>query len=920
MSATFVADGMGNVFRRVPHGEFSSFPQLTVYDIENTDDNLMWFATDQGLFRFDGSHLFRIPMPEDTEKAVAVKTLAAVKGGSLIAGAASHLYLVKLEEDGYNVKPIFDGKAFSTTSGLSLNNGDAVVGGDDGLIVYRGNTGQTIQIRLSDNVLDMANSVIDLAQSSNAIYALTKGGLYRVDINLRKATLVKTDSDLTKLMPTAMTGGDDLLYIGTSSKGVLTVDTADGIVEEKGYANLGNVITSLDMSKDGKHLFVGTDGGGITQVELSTERTKFLRHSLSNPASMASNQVYTLFIDSRNLLWVGFYQHGVDYTPEYYGLFEVYNNPTVFNSRGVPVRALSFGKNYSAVGTREGVVVYNRISDDTWDVSVPSLRSEMVISLLEAGDVLYVGTYGGGLHILDPRSHRVYDFAPAKEDAVFRNGHIFSMAADKEGGLWFGTNDGLYQFEANGSERHFSSSMTALPEGNVYEIFFDSEGKGWVCTETGVCVYDPNKKMLRNDLFPTSFPKNTRFRTVYEDSRKRLYFVPENGYVFSCGIDFSNPKLLDYPMLKGTDAKGVVEDRFGDIWISTDRGVFMVDSNDNIVRFGLAAGLPSATFLQAQPSADGRGGIWFGNAEGLLKLNENKLETAFNQDIILTPTKIAVNGKVTDMVPIRNDNGSFLIKFDSSANNVKIGFSTLTYSIEEPDEFEYKLDDGDWCKFKMDMSATLYDLKPGKRKLHVRFASDQRKLDNETLVVLDIPYPMMWKAGFVIVILLILSSTALSLRILAIRATKKTEATQGQGATEDQQEESPAPKKKYVSNILSRNEARAISSKIDEIMARQKPYLQPDLKVGKLAEMAGVSSHKLSQFFSQHKDISFYDYVNKYRVEEFKRMVKEEDVRNLTLSAMAEKAGFSSRASFFRYFKNIEGMSPGDYLKAHHKG
>ena len=143
---------------------------------------------------------------------------------------------------------------------------------------------------------------------------------------------------------------------------------------------------------------------------------------------------------------------------------------------------------------------------------------------------------------------------------------------------------------------------------------------------------------------------------------------------------------------------------------------------------------------------------------------------------------------------------------------------------------------------------------------------------------------------------------------------KSTEVPEEAAASTPEPEE-PSMRQKYASNTLGRNEAREIARKVQEVMETEKPYLQTDLKVADLAAMVGISSHKLSQFFSQHKGHTFYDYVNRFRVEEFKRLVKDEKTRSLTLSAMAEKAGFSSRASFFRHFKNIEGISPGEYLK-----
>ena len=59
-----------------------------------------------------------------------------------------------------------------------------------------------------------------------------------------------------------------------------------------------------------------------------------------------------------------------------------------------------------------------------------------------------------------------------------------------------------------------------------------------------------------------------------------------------------------------------------------------------------------------------------------------------------------------------------------------------------------------------------------------------------------------------------------------------------------------------------------------------------------------------------------YDYVNEYRVAEFKRLVGELDTSRYTLTAMSQMCGFSSRASFFRHFKNLTGITPADYLKS----
>ena len=103
--------------------------------------------------------------------------------------------------------------------------------------------------------------------------------------------------------------------------------------------------------------------------------------------------------------------------------------------------------------------------------------------------------------------------------------------------------------------------------------------------------------------------------------------------------------------------------------------------------------------------------------------------------------------------------------------------------------------------------------------------------------------------------------------------------------------------------------------KIEKILEKEKPYTNPDLKIADLAKMADISSHKLSYVLSQHHNVGFYDLINQYRIAEFKRIVESGADQTLTLTAMSERAGFSSRSSFFRCFKKLEGITPGEYLK-----
>lgn len=916
---TLSAFGEGRLFNKIPAVEGLDNNRFTTYDITRTSDGFTWFATDRGLLRFDGEYAVKIPLNEENSDNETVKVLVPADDGGLILSTASGLYRLDTQNRHHVMTRLMDGKPLSASSALSVPGKFALIGSDEGLIVFTPD-GQSRQIKVRQDILDLSNKVIDMSLGKDRIFILTKGGIYSLDMDTFATEQIGDAESVEKLGGTALATTDKYVYIGTSGNGVWRLNISDGELKEAFEFSKGNVVTSMKVNRDGSALFVGTDGGGVTRISLPSEEISAqARHLASDPNSLSSNQVYSIFTDDDGHLWVGYYQNGVDYTPSWNGLFELVDDPSSFNTRDVPVRALSLDNGRITIGTREGIVVFERSCSTAWTVRSPELRSEMVISLLNHNGKTFIGTYGGGLQILDPISRQVSDLPVKGYQPIFRSGHIFALASDKDGNLWVGTNHGLLKKPEGKEPIQYTSANSGLPDGNVYGIFFDSEGKGWICTESGLCVYDPRQEKLRTDLFPADFPRQTRFRTVYEDSRHRLYFVPEKGMVMSSNMDLSGPSVFTHPLLDGADAKGVVEDGRGNIWIPTNKGIFRVDDQGHVIRFGLASGLPSPLFLQSQPVSDSVGHIWFGNSAGLMRLSESNIESSIEAQRPLVPTVLKINGMSVDFVPRPEESdGSYHIDIDKSSNTVRIEFSTFSYAFEEPESFIYSLDGGKWQRFTKDLSVTLYELSPASHELRVKAANDSEGEPDMTVVKIHIPYPAWWYILGVLVVALLICGVIVW-RQLRRKSNEKQEVDTSVAVSDENTEavetEEVVQRQKYASNTLTRNEAREIARKIEEVMEKEKPYLNSELKVGDLAALAGISSHRLSQFFSQHKGQTFYDYVNRFRVEEFKRLVKEDKTRSLTLSAMAEKAGFSSRASFFRHFKNIEGISPGEYLK-----
>ena len=108
----------------------------------------------------------------------------------------------------------------------------------------------------------------------------------------------------------------------------------------------------------------------------------------------------------------------------------------------------------------------------------------------------------------------------------------------------------------------------------------------------------------------------------------------------------------------------------------------------------------------------------------------------------------------------------------------------------------------------------------------------------------------------------------------------------------------------------------AFVSKLLNHMREARPFLNPELTLARLADGMHVSPDHLSQVLNTKLNRNFFDFVNHYRVEEFKRLCREEQNPNITIMGLAWDAGFNSKATFNRVFKKATGMTPGEFQKA----
>jgi AraC-like DNA-binding protein len=118
---------------------------------------------------------------------------------------------------------------------------------------------------------------------------------------------------------------------------------------------------------------------------------------------------------------------------------------------------------------------------------------------------------------------------------------------------------------------------------------------------------------------------------------------------------------------------------------------------------------------------------------------------------------------------------------------------------------------------------------------------------------------------------------------------------------------------KLVKVGLSEVELKTMANKIIDYLDNSKPYLDPEYNLEIMARDLNITRQNISVAINDTIGKNFYQLINEYRVEEFKQLVLDSKNNNITLLGLAYDAGFNSKSSFNRIFKEITGSTPSSY-------
>ncbi|HEX8576281.1 MAG TPA: helix-turn-helix domain-containing protein [Flavobacterium sp.] len=113
--------------------------------------------------------------------------------------------------------------------------------------------------------------------------------------------------------------------------------------------------------------------------------------------------------------------------------------------------------------------------------------------------------------------------------------------------------------------------------------------------------------------------------------------------------------------------------------------------------------------------------------------------------------------------------------------------------------------------------------------------------------------------------------------------------------------------------LIEDNRMEELKTALLRIMENEKPFLDCELTLAKLGNIMDISLHQLSYLINTGFNENFYQFINRYRIEEAKKLILDENTNYLSFQEIAFEVGFNSKSAFNVTFKKSIGQTPSEY-------
>lgn len=781
----FLCLGMHSAFSETPEQITFSYisineglSQSTVFSIDQDKRGNMWFATYDGVNKYDGYAFTVYQHNEDDPNSIANDISRIVKTDS-------------------------QGRVWiGTRDGLSRYDEEKDIFQN----FFYEKKGKHLQV----------NGIEEI--SPEQLLISTPEGLIMFDIKESKFIDDSFSTAMHKTIASTLYRQGDLIYIGTPTDGLYNYSITQKTFE-KVIPILGTKQIQAILQQSPTRIWVATEGAGLFLINPKTKEIKNYLHSPSNPKSISSNYIRSLAMDSQNRLWIGtfndlnIYHEGTDsfasyssnpvengslsqrsvrsifmdsqggmWLGTYFGGLNYYHpiRNRFKNIRNIPYKN-SLSDNVVScivedkdknlwIGTNDGGLnLYNPITQRFTsytlqeDENARGIGSNNIKAVYvdEKKSLVYIGTHAGGLSILHRNGGQVENFNQRNSQLV--NENVYAILPDGEGNLWLGTLSALVRF--NPEKRSFTTiekekDGTPVVSKQITTLFRDSHKRLWIGGEEGVSVFQQEGLDIQKaSILPVSNVTKLFTNCIYEASNGVIWVGTREGFYCFNEKDKQIKRYNTTNGLPNNVVYGILEDSFGRLWLSTNRGISCFNPESEKFRnFTESDGLQSNQFNTSSYCRTSVGQMYFGGINGI---------TTFRPELLLdnpyTPPVVITKLQLFNKVVRPDDETGILTKNISETESITLKSWQTAFSIEfvvsnyisgQHNTFAYKLEgyDKEWYYLTDSRTVSYSNLPQGTYQFLVKAANSDGKWNPIPTALEIIVLPVWYKTWWALLI------------------------------------------------------------------------------------------------------------------------------------------------------------------------
>jgi len=576
------------------------------------------------------------------------------------------------------------------------------------------------------------------------------------------------------------------LWAGTWSHGLCRIDRNTGNIEQFLTPDSHNGISHIHAITEYQPgiLLVGSDDG-LAIFNTSTCKSEMMTQTELKTGTLSDNFIYPIVKDSEGGLWIGTYYGGVNYAPPQKGSIEGYSYSKYSNSVGGNIISC-FAEDKEGniwTGSDDGGLSCFNPKNKTFvnympDDNTNSLSYHNIHALCFDGDLLWIGTYSGGLNVLNLKTGRFKQYwASSTDSTTIDVNSIYSIYNDN-GEIWIGTMKGIcrYNRDKDNFTRMLKTNITIL------DIVADESDNIWFATwGMGLYRYDKAAKRwthyTHNKNHRKSIPHN-QVNTLHVDANNNLYLGTVNGIA---RYNRKNNTFDDLDPVFANSHVCCIKNINNELWISTANGLVTYNLNDgSIKRLSKSDGLMSDQFNYKSGIISSCGYLYLGTTNGFNIIKPEEIsDNKYIPPVYITNIQVANKDIQIKDKGLLTRSALFIDKIELSYrdNVISIEYAALSYSAPTKNRYKYKLEgfDSEWNDVGSQRKATYTNLPAGKYVFHVTGSNNDGLMNPESRDLVIIIHPPFWRTtiAYILYIAAVIGIMALIMRYLRLRTEKK---------------------------------------------------------------------------------------------------------------------------------------------------